>query len=286
VNQTTTARSARPRLARRVGSIFLVLSALCTSVVTALEPGVRDPNVILAAVTASQVPARSIVRMKFTARDSTGTRERVMSMRAKRYPDSYKALIFVEAPEDRRNTGFLFVSYTDSTRSDEQWVYLPRLHRVTRVADIASSDVFMGLDFTVADLALSTLNKDKNDFEMNSIDVTGKVGDEDCWVFEVVPRTPAGRKELGYDRLHVWISKPKTAVLQYKAWSTDGKRTKYFKASDLRRVDGIWVPQRATMRTLEDTKLISETQLEYLSVDNQASVTDGDFTQQRLTQGL
>jgi len=34
------------------------------------------------------------------------------------------------------------------------------------------------------------------------------------------------------------------------------------------------------------TSFISETQLEYLSVDHQASVTDGDFTQQRLTQGL
>jgi hypothetical protein len=102
-----------------------------------------------------------------------------------------------------------------------------------------------------------------------------------------VPRRAAIKRESGYEKIQVWISKQKLVALQFKGWLVDGKRTKYFKASELRSNDGIWSPQRITMRTLEGSKLLSETVIDYLNLSyNSTEVTDSDFTQQRLEQGV
>lgn len=269
---------------QRIGGVVLALSTLVASA-HALDPSTTDPAAILNAVSDSQTPSSSLARMKMSIKDNTGTRERVLNLRTKRFPDSLKTLMLTETPADVRNTGFLTISYKGSDRADEQWVYLPKLHRVTRVANSGKADPVMGSDFSISDLALA--NQDPADFALKIVDAAAKVGDEECWVIEAVPRKEATQREYGYAKTQTFVSKKKLAVLQFKGWLLDGKRIKYFKASDLRSVDGVWTAQRLTMRTLEGSKLLSETLIEYLSVSNNSSqVSDSDFTQQRLEQGV
>jgi outer membrane lipoprotein-sorting protein len=267
----------------RIGGLMLGLSTLVASA-HAFDPSTTDPVKIVNAASESQVPSNSLARMKMTIKDSAGTRERVMSLRTKRYPDSAKAVILAEAPADLRDTGFLTVSYKEPSRTDEHWVYLPKLRRVSRVANSGKADPVLGSDFTQSDLTLSS--RDSNEFSHKLIDAAGKVDNQDCWIIEAVPRKAATKSETGYDKMLLWISKEKLALLQFKAWLVDGKRIKYFKATDLRSVNGIWTPHRLNMRTLEGSTLISESLIEYLSVINNSSeVSDSDFTQQRLEQG-
>lgn len=280
---TSKLRSGAQRVAERIGGIVLGLSTLVASA-HAVDPSTTDPRAILNAVSESQTPSSSVARVKMSIKDKTGTRERVVSIRTKRFPDSLKTLMITEAPADVRNTGFLTVSYKDADRADEQWVYLPKLKRVTRIANSGKADPVMGSDISMSDLSLSNQNSD--DWSQKIVDAAAKVGDEDCWVIEGVPRKEATKSEYGYTKLQMFISKKKLALLQWKAWLVDGKRTKYFKVNDLRSVDGIWTAQRMTVRTLEGSTLLSETLLEYLSVSNNSSqVSDSDFTQQRLEQG-
>ena len=272
------------RIARLGTIVVCAMAAALPAYANALDPSTSDPNTILHAVEASQLPARSLARMKMTIRDQTGNRERVFSMRSKRYPDAYKRLMVIEAPADSRDTAFLSVNYKSASRSNEQWVYLPKLHRVSKVANSGNADAFMGSDFTISDLSLTSQDPDK--LRLKLVDQSAKVGSEECWIIETAPRTDAMKRESGYERMQIWVSKSKLAVLQFKGWLLGGKKTKYLKASDLRLVNGIWTPQRMNMRTLEGSKLVSETALEFLSVDNaSAEVSDSDFTQQRLEQG-
>jgi hypothetical protein len=161
---------------------------------------------------------------------------------------------------------------------------LPNLHRVSRLADSGKSDSFVGSDFSISDM--SGVGADTNDYELKLVAKSAKVGDEDCWHIESKPRNETVKDQTGYERTQLWISKSKLVVLQFKGWLSDGQRTKYLKAVDLRNQQGVWTPHRMHMRTLQGNDLVSETQLEVISVENDAKdIVDSDFTEQRLQQG-
>jgi hypothetical protein len=251
--------------------------------VAAVDPASTDPQAILRAATDRATGSRMIARMKMSIKDSGGTRERTMAMRAKSHDDARKLLILIEQPADVHNTGFLSIEYRSAGRASEQWLYLPRLHRVSRVPSSGKSDAFVGSDFSLADLA--PLDSDR--FVAKLLEPQVDLAGEPCWVIEAKPRDRATQEESGYERIQFWVSKPKGMVVQLKGVLPGGKRIKYFKASDIRRVDGIWTAYRMQMRTLEANSVVSETLIEVLNVDNSAEeVSDGDFTQQRLERGL
>jgi hypothetical protein len=252
---------------------------------SALDPSSTDAEAIIQASAKSQQPARSISRMKMTIHEGSDKRERVFTMRTRRYPDARKILLLLEAPADLRNTGFLSVSYSQAAKSDEQWIYLPKLKRVSRVASSGKADSFMGSDFSISDLSLAT--QDAGKYKLKMVDPLVKVGQEECWLIESTPRTEAIKNEVGYSQIHIWVSKSKLAVLQLKGWMLDGKRTKYFRAVDFKSDNGVWTSQRMQMKTMSSDGVASETSMEVLSVDNAAEdVTDADFTEQRLEQGV
>jgi hypothetical protein len=249
----------------------------------ALDPNTRDPRVILQAAFDAQTSPRSSARMKMTIRGAGGPRERVMSVKTERFADGRKTLLLIEGPPDMRNTGFLGVDYTDGSRADEQWLYLPKLHRVARVPNSGKADSFVGSDFSISDLT----GQDARDFNLELIDASARVGEDECWVIEAIPRDDGVRAKTGYKRMEIWVSKAKLLPIQIKAEAASTPKTKYFKASEIRQVDGVWTPYKLQMRTLSGTRVLSETAIEVLSVDNTAKdVSDSDFTPQRLERGV
>jgi hypothetical protein len=249
----------------------------------ALDRNATDPRAILRAAFDAQSPSRGLSRLKMSIRDRSGNRERLMTVRSLRFDGGRKSLILIEQPADVRNTGFLSIDYAARGKADEQWLYLPKLHRVSRVPNSGKSDAFVGSDFSISDLA----GPDPDTFAVKIVEASVRVGDEDCWLIEATPRDDAARDEVGYSKSQLWVSKDKLALVQLKATLADGKRTKYFKASDFKNEAGTWTPHRSQMRTLEGTSLISETVIDVLSVDNASKdVVDADFTQERLERGV
>jgi hypothetical protein len=249
----------------------------------ALDGSSTDPRAIMQAATDQLGGESGISRMKMTIRQGSSTRERMMTVRTRRFPEARKTIIGIESPADVRNTGFLTVDYKAPQKNDEQWLYLPGLHRVSRVPNSGKSDAFVGSDFSIADLS----GQEPEDYKLSLIAVSTKVGEEDCWQIEALPRDEQVKAKTGYVKAQLWISKSKQVVVQFKAWAIDAKKTKYFKASDIRLVDGFWTPHRLQMRTLVQGGEPSETVIDVLSVKNRAAeVTDADFTEQRLERGV
>jgi hypothetical protein len=253
-----------------------------TLTAAAIDATSNDPRAILRAAFEMQTIARSMHRMKMSIKDGAGTRERIMTVRGKRFADGYKRLVSIEAPEEVRNTGFLSFDYTDRARADDQWLYLPKLHRVARVPNSGRADAFVGSDFSLSDLS----GQNPEDFKATLVQASAPVDGDDCWLVEATPRDEEVRDATGYAKTQLWVSKKKLVTVQLKAWLAKGERVKYLKASDIRNDAGFWTAHRLQMRTLEGAKLVSETLLEFLSVDNDAKdVSDGDFTPQRLERG-
>lgn len=248
----------------------------------ALDKNASDPAAILRAAF-DATPSRSFSRLKMSIRDASGARERVMAVRSLRFEAGRKSLVSIESPADVRNTGFLSVDYTQRGRADEQWLYLPKLHRVSRVPNSGKADAFVGSDYSISDLA----GPNPDLFVAKLVEASAKVGDEDCWLIEATPRDAAAQDETGYSKSQIWVSKDKLALVQLKATVAGGERTKYFKASDFKKDGGTWTPHRTQMRTLEGGKVTSETVIDVLDVDNASKdVVDADFTQQRLERGV
>jgi Outer membrane lipoprotein-sorting protein len=263
-----------------VSAVLLSLSAYPAA---ALDPNSSDARAIIVAAANSQQADRTASRMKMSIRDRSGTRERLMDVRSKRYDSGRKTLILIEAPADVRNTGFLNVDYQARGQADEQWLYLPKLHRVTRVPNSGKSDAFVGSDFTLSDLS----PQDPDNYDVTLLQASVKVGNEDCWLIQATPHSEAVKDETGYEKTQLWVSKEKLVTVQLKAWLVGGKRTKYLKVSDVRKVDGVWTAHRLQMRTLEGSDVASETSIEVQNVSNDAKdVVDSDFTQQRLERGV
>jgi Outer membrane lipoprotein-sorting protein len=270
----------------RIGNRHLLL-AIAVNVfgaagVLALDASTTDPRAIVMAASARPLGDRAVSRMKMTIKDGSGARERIMTLRSRNLAQGSRTLIRIEEPAEARNNAFLSVDYTDRTKEDEQWLYLPNLRRVTRVPSSGRSGAFLGSDFSYIDLS----RQDFADYEVKLIEASAKVDSEDCWVIEAAPKTPALQEQSGYLKTQLWISKSKLMAMQFKSWVVKGHKIKYVKVADVRKVDGIWTPYQMQARTISGSHVDSETTLEVLSMKyGSQEVTDDDLTVQRLAPG-
>ncbi len=71
--------------------------------------------------------------------------------------DGDKLLVMFDHPRDVKGTNFL--SFTHVTGPDDQWLYLPALKRIKRIASNNKSGPFMGSEFAYEDLASQEVEK-------------------------------------------------------------------------------------------------------------------------------
>lgn len=262
--------------------LFGAAATLFVSDARALTAMSGDAAAIVAAVAQRDLGKRVLSRMRMTIRDDTSSRERVITTRSSTFDHDMRTLIRVEAPAEVKDTAFLSVDYDNPSRIDEQWLYLPNLHRTTRVPSDNRSAAFMSSDFSYSDLS----RPDYRGYALQLLDSNVTVDDDACWLIEAVPKTNELRERTGYAKTQLWVSKSKQMPLQFKAWMIEGQRVKYVKLAKLKQIDGIWTPLRFQARTMAGSKVVSETVLDVLSVEYGAkSVTDDDFTVQRLAPG-
>ena len=107
--------------------------------------------------------------------------------------DGDKSLVVFDRPGDVAGTALL--SFTHKTESDDQWLYLPALRRVKRIASNNKAGPFMGSEFAYEDLASQEVEKYTYRFVgHDSIDGADTL---------VVERMPVDRNS-GYSRQVVW----------------------------------------------------------------------------------
>jgi outer membrane lipoprotein-sorting protein len=110
--------------------------------------------------------------------DTSSRQLRVKTLEVK--GDGDKGLSVFDEPADVKGTAFL--TFSHAKEADEQWLYLPELKRVKRIASKNKSGPFMGSEFAYEDIASQELDKYTykylNDENVNGID---------CYVIERVP---------------------------------------------------------------------------------------------------
>lgn len=154
-----------------------------------------------------------------------------------------KTLLTFTYPVDMKGSSLL--THEHGEADDDQWLYLPEVRRVKRIASSNRSGSFMGSEFAYEDLVVRQL--DKWDFSY--------VGDEtidgkDCYVVE---RTPKNRSS-GYSKVRVWRMKDNLQELRSQYFDRKGELLKERVMEGHRLIDGFWRVRSITVSNVQTNK--------------------------------
>ncbi len=136
--------------------------------------------------------------LTMTLRNKQGE-ESLRDMRSKTLEvedDGDKTLTIFDRPEDVKGTALLTFSHKQG--SDDQWLFLPALKRVKRIASNNKSGPFMGSEFAYEDISSQEVEKYTYKYIKDE-----QLDGEDMFVFERYPVD----KNSGYTRQVVWMDK-------------------------------------------------------------------------------
>lgn len=258
--------------------------ALALPAAAQIAPDSTDADAIMKAVESRGEGDRVTGRLAMTLIDKSGRqRQRVVRSWAMEFDGGSKQLMIFESPADVANTGLLSVDYDEGGKDDDQWLYLPSLHKSTRISSGEKSGSFMGTDLSFADMTRA----DPAHYAYTMVDPAVKVDGEDAWLIESRPTTDRAKEETGYLKTHIWVSKSKLVPLQVKAWIIKGKRLKYIKFEDFEKMGEAWVPKKISARTVKGKTPQSTTVLQFTEIaHDDPAVKPELFTQRRLEQGI
>lgn len=183
--------------------------------------------------------------------------------------DGDKGLTVFNQPKDIEGTAFL--SFSHVLEADEQWLYLPALKRVKRIASQNKSGPFMGSEFAYEDL--SSFEVEKYSYKYVGEE---KVGDYNCFVVESVPVD----KFSGYSKQVVWLDQDEYRVHRVDFYDRRETLRKTLVLTDYKQYLGkYWRPLTQVMTNHVTGKV---TTIEMKNIDFNSGLTDEDFSQNAL----
>ena len=183
--------------------------------------------------------------------------------------DGDKSLTIFDHPADVKNTAFL--SFTHATEPDDQWLYLPALKRVKRIASANKSGPFMGSEFAYEDI--SSQEVDKYSYKWLRDET---FDGQEAFVIERIPQY----KHSGYTRQEAWLDKEHYRVLKVDYYDRKGALLKTLLASEYKQyLDQYWRAQRMDM---ENHLTGKSTTLTWSDFQFRNGYTDRDFDRNSL----
>lgn len=190
---------------------------------------------------------------------------REMDIKIMEVEDGGKGLTVVQAPKDVKGTSLLTWSWDD--KDDEQWLYLPALKRVKRIASGNKNGPFMGSEFTYEDFSGQPPEK-----YITELLRTEKLHDIDMFVMQ---RTPKPELKSGYSKTIAWIDQIHLRMYQVHYFDKNDKHVKTLTASGYQHYEDEW--WRADELLMTNLFTGSSTQLVWRDVQFDQQLTERDF---------
>ena len=163
--------------------------------------------------------------------------------------DGDRLLVVFDTPKSIRGTALL--SYAHKTEPDDQWMYLPALKRVKRIASKNRSGPFLSSEFAYEDMALQEVEK----YSYRLLET--RAGEEG--ILYVVERVPTD-EHSGYSRQVVTLDAAELQIRHIQYYDREERPLKTLEVSGYQRYeDQFWKPDRMLMsnsQTGKSTELI------------------------------
>jgi hypothetical protein len=186
------------------------------------------------------------VDLEMILRTSHGSESRrVLKIRQMEMADDGDRLLVVfETPKPIRGTALL--SYAHRVDPDDQWLYLPALKRVKRIASQNKSGPFLSSEFAYEDLALQEVEK----YTYRLVDRIEEEGES----YFVVERTPVG-DHSGYARQLVQVDVGELRIHHIEYFDRQDRPLKSLQVEGYQiHEERFWKPQTMLMSNLQTGK--------------------------------
>ncbi len=190
----------------------------------------------------------SEVRMTIVSRNNTGeeTSRRLLLRTLEVTDESFgnRSLVIFLSPEDVAGTALL--THANILTSDDQWLFLPALGRVTQISSANKTGSFAGSEFSFEDFASQELNKFENRFLREEA-----CDDFQCDVIERIPRYELS----GYSRQINWIDQQSFQLRKVEFYDRGGSLLKVLTLNEYREYSGgYWRSHLLSMRNIQTGK--------------------------------
>lgn len=187
----------------------------------------------------------AVSEMKMTLINANGqTRERTMSMKVLEGDRGDKSLMEFLTPADVKGTKFLNYEHLD--RDDDQWLYLPALKRVKRIASKNKSGAFMGSEFSYEDLSAFNVEKYTYEGDAETVELDGRS------LYKTI-RFPK-EKNSGYTEQVSWTDPGTFVIVRVDYYDRKNALLKTAVFDDYRNEGGVWRIGKITMTNHQNDK--------------------------------
>jgi len=183
--------------------------------------------------------------------------------------DGDKSIIVFDKPKDVKGTALL--TFTHKTGPDDQWLYLPALKRVKRIASRNKSGPFVGSEYAYEDLSSQEVEKYTYKYLRDE-----PCGDRQCFVNQ---RDPVDEYS-GYTVQDVWVDKAEYIPIKIDFYDRKGDLLKTLVFEDYQQYLGqYWRAGKMTMTNHQSGK---KTELIWSNYKFRTGLNDRDFNKNSL----
>ncbi len=212
----------------------------------------------------------SIAKTQMTLINASGQKSvRDLLMKTLEGDNGDKTISTFLSPADVKGTKVLGWEHVD--RDDDQWLYLPALKRVKRIASRNKSGSFMGSEFSYEDIGNQNPNKYSFEGEPETVMLDGV----ECYKGARIPND----KNSGYTKQITWVDTKDFLIRKIDYYDRKKELLKTAIFSDYKKIDGIWRVGKIDMKNHQNDK---ETVLVWKDDKIKAGLKDKDFTKREL----
>ena len=253
-------------------AFFIACSIFATAPVSAETPEEKGYNVFKEAedrdegYTDNQAEMLMILKNK---QEATSEREMsVKSLEGKGDEGDMSLMVFL-SPRDQKGTALLTHQHTK--RDDDQWLYLPALKRVKKIASSKKSGPFMGSEFSFEDIGGQSIE----DYTYKYLKDETYEG-QDCFVVESYPVD----KNSGYTRVVSWVDKEHYRTLKSEFYDRKSSHLKTLTTDGFKQYEGkYWRPSELLMVNHQTGR---STVLKQTNIEFKTGLSESDFNKNSL----
>jgi outer membrane lipoprotein-sorting protein len=223
--------------------VFLVSGLVLVALLNAPSLFAQDAASIVQAsrnlIAADTVSTRA--RMVITAKNGSTT-ERVIDQYGKDDAQGKSRTVIVfQQPASVRGTRFLTLE--NAAGDDDQWIFLPSLGKVRRIASSEGGSNFMGTDMSYADLSATSRGVDE---DTHTLLREEQYEGASCYVIQSVSKDASYQ----YAKMLLWIDKATLVNYKIEGYDRRGTLVKTMEFSGFHDVQGFLTPAQLKVTTI------------------------------------
>lgn len=173
----------------------------------------------------------SVAKMEMILINASGQQSvRDMEMKSLEGTEGDRSIAIFLSPADVKGTKTLTHEHLD--RDDDQWLYLPALKRVKRIASRNKSGSFMGSEFSYEDIG----NQDYRKFTYEGAAEEVELNGVKCYKGVRIPKD----QHSGYTKQISWVDTTNFLIQKVEYYDRKQALLKTATFSDYKQIDGIW----------------------------------------------